>query len=285
MSTKAKGDWDWEIQAKTNYLGVSFKELWSYRHLLANLVRRDFLLNYQQTVLGPVWIVIQPIFTLVTFLVVFYKLVGISTGSVPAVLFYFSGIVLWNFFAESFGSTSNTFRENAQVFSKVYFPRIIMPLSVLSTHFLRFLVQLLLLGLGILYYWLFLDFRPVQYNWFFAFPIAIFFVGVIGLSMGLIFSVLTGKYRDMLNFVALGLRLTMFITPVIYPVSFIQEKARWLVHLNPLSPLFELFRLSLLGEGTFTSNQLIYSLVFSVVILLGALLMFNKQGDKLIDVV
>ena len=277
--------WDWEITSKTSYWGGSFKELWSYRQMLVNQVRRDFLLNYQQTVLGPVWILLQPIFTLITFVAVFYKMVGISTGNVPAVLFYFSGIVLWNFFNDSFGSTSFTFKENAQVFSKIYFPRIVMPLAVISTHFLRFLVQLLLLFVGILYYVLFRGFSFPWHSWFFAFPIAIFFVGMIGLAMGLLFSVLTAKYRDMINLVNLGLRLLMFVTPVIYPTGFVPEKVRWLVQINPLSPWFELFRLALLGEGTITGFQLLYSILFTVVALTGSLLLFNKQGDKLIEVV
>lgn len=280
--------WDWEIGSKTSYWGWSLSELWSYRHLVANHVRRDFLLNYQQTVLGPVWILIQPIFTLITYIVVFYKLVGISTGSVPAVLFYFSGIVLWNFFNDSFGGTAFTFKEHAHVFSKVYFPRILMPISALTTHFLRFLMQLLLLLLGTVYYWLFQDFDFKVQSWIFALPVAVFLIGTIGLGLGLIFSVLTAKYRDLINFVNLGLRLFMFLTPVIYPVAFISEKAawaKWLVQLNPLTPLFELFRLSLFGEGTVTMMQVAYSVIFAIVLLFSALLVFNKQGDKLIDVV
>jgi len=277
--------WDWEITNKTSYWGGSLKELWSYRQLLLSQVRRDFLLNYQQTVLGPVWILLQPIFTLITFVAVFYKMVGISTGGVPAVLFYFSGIVLWNFFNDSFGSTSFTFKENSQLFSKIYFPRIVMPLSVISTHFLRFLVQLILLVLIIIYYVLFRNFALPWHVWFFTFPVAIFFVGMIGLAMGLFFSVLTAKYRDMVNLVNLGLRLLMFVTPVIYPIGFVPEKVRWLVQINPLSPWFELFRLALLGEGTVTGFQLLYSTVFTVLALSGALLLFNKQGDKLIEVV
>jgi len=283
MASEAK--WDWEITNKTSYWGSSLKDLWSYRQLIISQVRRDFLLNYQQTILGPVWILLQPIFTLVTFVAVFFKMVGISTGSVPAVLFYFSGIVLWGFFSDSFGSTSFTFKENAQLFSKIYFPRIIMPLSVIGTHFLRFLVQLVLLILIIIFFVLFQGFSFTWSIWVLTFPVAIFFVGLIGLSMGLFFSVLTAKYRDMINMVNLGLRLLMFVTPVIYPMGFVPENVRWLVQINPLSPWFELFRKALLGEGTVTVFTLTYSILFTLIAFSGSILLFNKQGDKLIEVV
>lgn len=278
-------DWDWRFGTKTSYWSSGVKELWSYRHLLISLVKRDFILNYKQTILGPIWILIQPILTLITYVLVFGKLVGISTGGIPKVLFYFSGIVLWNFFSDCFGGTSNTFRENSHIFSKVYFPRIIMPIAVTSTQFLRFLVQLFLLLLLIAYYWLFRG-LPVKFNlMFFSFPFIILLVGGMGLGWGLIFSVLSAKYRDMLNLVGLGLRLMMFATPVIYPLISVPEEARWVVQINPLTPLFEMFRLGLLGEGVVSVGSLVYAILFTLITLVSALLLFNKQGDKLIDLV
>lgn len=283
VTTTAK--WDWEINNKTTFWSHGFAELWAYRHLLAGLVKRYFLLNYNQTVLGPLWILFQPILTLVTYVLVFHKLVGISTGALPPVVFYASGIVLWNFFSDSFTGTSNTFRENIQLFSKVYFPRIIMPVSVVSTQFLRFLMQMALFFAVILYYSVATDFA-FQWTWNLLFlPVAIALIGLFGLGLGLLFSVLTAKYRDINNLVTLGVRLLMFVTPVIYPITVIPEKMRWVVQLNPLTPLFELFRHSLLGQGVVTPGQLLYSLVLTVLLLLGAVLFFNKQGDKLIDVV
>ena len=278
-------DWDWRFGTKTSYWSSGVKELWSYRHLLMSLVKRDFILNYKQTILGPVWILIQPILTLITYFLVFGKLVGISTGGIPKVLFYFSGIVLWNFFSDSFGGTSNTFRENSHIFSKVYFPRIIMPIAVTSTQFLRFLVQMFLLLLLIAYYWLFRG-LPIKFNlMFFSFPVIILLVGSLGLGWGLIFSVLSAKYRDMLNLVSLGLRLMMFATPVIYPLVSVPEKAHWIMQINPLTPLFEMFRLGLLGEGVVSVGSLVYAILFTLITLVCALLLFNKQGDKLIDLV
>jgi len=277
--------WDWEIQAQPK-IRWSPRDILAYRHLLANLVRREFLLNYQQTVLGPIWILFQPLLTLVTYVLVFGKLIGIPTGEhLPPVLFYFSGIVLWNFFNDSFVGTSNTFRDNIQIFSKVYFPRIIMPLSVLFTHFFRLIVQLLLLFLMIVYYITFRDFHvPLGFQ-FLLIPLAIVLTGMISFTLGLFFSVLTAKYRDISNLVYVGIRLLMFVTPVIYPLSAVQEKLRWVVNINPLTPVFELFRKGLYGQGTVEPLQLLYCILFAIVTLFGSLYLFTRQGSKLIDVV
>lgn len=285
MARAATTRWDWEIGNTTSFWSHSFKELWAYRHLLAGLVRRHFLLNYQQTVLGPLWILFQPTLTLITYLLVFNKLVGISTGSVPPVLFYLAGIILWNFFNDSFTGTSGTFKEHAHVFSKVYFPRIIMPVSVISTQLLRFAIQFLMLLGAMVFYSFSRGFSFPVNSWLLALPFIVLQVGAFSLGLGLIFSVLTAKYRDMTNLATLGVRLLMFLTPVIYPLATIPENVRWLVQLNPLTPLFELFRLAILGEGTVAIQSLLYSIGFTFLLLTSAWLLFNKQGDKLIDVV
>lgn len=286
MSEKVNNDqWDWEFGSRTSWWGWSPKELWAYRNLLGRLVRRDFLLNYQQTILGPVWILFQPILTLVTYVLVFDKLVGIDTGAIPPVLFYLSGIVLWSFFSDSFIGTAFTFRENAQVFSKVYFPRLVVPLSVLSTHFFRFLLQLALLLVVTLWYWIVEDVPVTVNSWLFFLPVSILLIGCVGLSLGLIFSVLTAKYRDLINLVHLGVRMLMFLTPVIYPLNIVPANIRWLVLWNPLTPLFEVSRYGLLGQGTFTIWYLFYSILVTSVMLMVSFMIFNKQGDKLIDVV
>jgi lipopolysaccharide transport system permease protein len=283
--SETKTTWDWEISSKTSYWGTSLSELWSFRYLLAGLVRRDFLLRYQQTILGPFWILFPPLLTLVTYVLVFGKFVGIPTGTLPPVLFYFSGIILWSFFNDSFTGTATTFRNNVGLFSKVYFPRLIVPLSVISTQLYNFLIQLMLLFLLIVYYWLFEGLTwPVSAGML-LFPVTVITIAVLALGMGLFFSVLTAKYRDLSYMIGLGVRLFMFVTPVIYPLSAVPEKVRWVVQLNPLAPLFEAFRLSLLGEGTVSPSQLVYSVVFTAVFFSGSLLLFNKQGDKLIDVV
>jgi lipopolysaccharide transport system permease protein len=275
--------WEWEINAKTTDWTWNIKELLSYRHLLFSLVRREFLLSYQQTLLGPVWVLFQPIVTLITYVLVFGRLIPI--GTLPPVLFYFSGIVLWNFFQDSFTESSNTFKTNMNLFSKVYFPRIVMPISTITTHFLRFSIQLTFLILLIIYYAIFKDFKINFTVATFAFLVAIIGTGIISLSLGLIFSVLTAKYRDLNNMVSLITRLLMFLTPVIYPLASVPAKLHWVVVLNPLTSFFELFRLSLLGKGTVSLPYLTYSIVFMILIFPTALWMFNKNGNKLIDVI
>jgi lipopolysaccharide transport system permease protein len=281
---EASTNWEWEIGQTTTWLGTSLRDLWAYRHLAVGLVRRDFLLIYQQTILGPFWVLLQPLLTLATYVVVFGKVVGISTGGIPPVLFYLSGIVLWNLFNDAFISIASTFRDNAAVFSKVYFPRLIIPMSRLSGYVFHFGLQFALLVL-VLGYYVLVHHLPLPYlPWLLLVPIAILLVGTLSLALGLIFSVLTAKYRDMAHLLSLGIRLFMFLTPVIYPVSYVAEKWRWLVQLNPLTPLFELFRRALLGQGVVSISQLAYSFIFTFVLFLAALLIFNKQGDKLIDI-
>ena len=282
---KSDFKWQWEITSRTSYRVEDIKALWSYRHFLASLVRREFLLNYQQTILGPFWLIFPPLVTLVTYILVFNKMVGISTGTIPPVLFYFSGIVLWSFFSDCWGGTSTTFKENADLFSKVYFPRIIIPVSVVCTHFLRFLLQFVFLLCMVGFYVFFKDFKIILSLWVLLLPIAIVCVGLIGLGMGLLFSVLTAKYRDISNLVTLGVRLLMFVTPVIYPLTSIPQKWRFLVEINPLTSFFEIFRMGLLGEGTVNFAMLLYSVFITIVVSFGGLMIFNKQGDKLIDVV
>lgn len=284
MRTAGK-KWEWEINAKTSDWGLHLKELLSYRHLLLSLVRREFLVSYQQTLLGPVWVLFQPIITLITYVLVFGKLIGVSIGTLPPVLFYFSGIILWNFFQDSFTESSSTFKQNINLFTKVYFPRIVMPVSTITTHFLRFCIQFILLILLIAYYAIFKGFQLKFTMAILGFPIAVIGTGIISLSCGLIFSILTAKYRDLSNIVSLITRLLMFVTPVIYPLASVPVSLHWIVVLNPLTSLFELFRLSLLGEGTVSLPHLIYSIGFMILIFPVALWIFNKNGNKLIDVI
>ncbi|QNP54052.1 ABC transporter permease [Hymenobacter qilianensis] len=285
MSIRTDNKWDWEIGSKTSWWGTSLPDLWAYRHLASGLVRRDFLLVYQQTILGPLWVLLQPLLTLITYVVVFGKVVGISTGGTPPVLFYLAGIILWNLFNDTFTSISSTFRDNAQVFSKVYFPRLIIPVARLTGYLFNFGIQFGLLILVLAYYFIFQGLPVPDVKWLLLAPVAILLVGTISFALGLFFSVLTAKYRDMNYLIGLGTRLLMFLTPVIYPVGYVSEKWRWLVQLNPLTPLFELFRRALLGQGVVTFPLFAYSFIVTAVLLLAALLIFNKQGDKLIDTI
>ncbi|MGY2134533.1 ABC transporter permease [Hymenobacter sp. HD11105] len=285
MVSNTEQKWDWELGAQPSWWGSSNSELWAYRHLLLGLIRRDFLLSYQQTVLGPLWVLLQPLLTLATYLIVFGKVVGISTQGAPPVLFYLAGIVLWNLFNDAFTGTSTTFRDNAHLFSKVYFPRLVVPLAQLSGQLLRFGIQFLFLLLLVGYYALFTSWPLPTSLQLLLVPVVLGMVATLSLALGLISSVLTGKYRDITYVVGLGIRLLMFLTPVIYPVSYVPAQWRWLVQLNPLTSFFELFRRALLGQGLVTAPQVVYSCGFTLLLLLVALLTFNRQGDKLVDVV
>ena len=287
MSTNKDDAWDWEIQAKTTWWGSSPRELWAYRHLVSGLIRRDFLLGYQQTILGPLWVLLQPVMTMLTYVLVFGKLIGLSTGQTPPVLFYLTGIILWNLFNDGFTGTSSIYRDNAPLFSKVYFPRVVVPIAQFGGYLISFGIQYLFLLLVLSYYLIFTDWSTHSVSRLFILiaPVIALLVAAQSLAWGLLFSVLTGKYRDIKFLVGLGVRLLMFLTPVIYPLQNVAAKWQWAVQLNPLTPLFELFRWALLGQGTFSAAQLVYSVGVTTALFTGSLLAFNKQGDKLIDVV
>lgn len=276
--------WEWEINKKTSWLGASLKELRHYKDLLLRLVRKDFLSSYQQTLLGPFWVLLQPVLTVLTSVLIFSKIIGVSTDGVPPLLYYLAGITLWNIFSEIFLGTAVTFTQNAQVFSKVYFPRIIVPLSVVLLSGLRFLIQLLLLLIALLYYYFSGDISLPASTFLFCIPVILATAG-IGLGAGLIFSIFTAKYRDFLGLLQIILRLLMFVCPIFYPMSIVPQKLKWVMSLNPLSVQFELFRFSVLGKGQFASGQILYSVAFMLLLVAGGMLLFNKMGDKLIDVV
>lgn len=282
---KTNNKWEWEIGPKPVYSLSAFKSIYNYRHLHSALVRKEFLLNYQQTILGPLWIFFQPLLTLGVYVLVFGKLIGIPTGkSLPPVLFYFSGIVLWNLFSETFWGISNTFRDHIHLYSKVYFPRIIVPLSVLSTHFLRFLIQFSMLVILLLY---FIVFENFHFNWgSHVLALLFVFIGIVMIStgFGLTAALLTARYRDFANLTGIALRLLMFVTPVLYPLASVTDELKWVVLINPLSSLFELFRWCLLGQGTIDIFSLIYSFSFGFVILVISFFLFSARSSKLIDI-
>jgi lipopolysaccharide transport system permease protein len=276
--------WEWEINKRTSWLGASLKELYQYKDLLYRLVRKEFLSSYQQTLLGPFWVLLQPILTVLTSVLIFNKVIGVPTEGIPPLLYYLGGITLWNLFSDIFLFTSVTFTQNVQVFNKVYFPRIIVPLSAVFLSGLRFLVQLLLFFGTLTYYYVAGEVSVSVSTFFMAVP-AILTTAGIGLGSGLVFSIFTAKYRDFLGLLQIFLRLLMFICPIFYPMSIVPHKLRWIMSINPLSAQFELFRFSLLGKGQFTSEQVLYSAAFTLVLLVGGLLWFNKTADRLIDVI
>jgi lipopolysaccharide transport system permease protein len=282
MEQKLK--WDWEINKRTSWLGVSLKELFQYKDLLFRLVRKEFLSSYQQTLLGPFWVLLQPILTVITTVLIFHGVMRVSTEGIPPLLYYLAGITLWNLFSDIFLGTSVTFTTNAHIFQKVYIPRIIIPLSVVLLSGLRFLIQLLLFFATLTYFYLTGQVAVSANMFLMAVPVIITTAG-IGLGTGLVFSIFTAKYRDFLGLLQVFLRLMMFVCPIFYPMSIVPEKLKWIMQINPLSVQFELFRFFMLGKGQFSADQILYSVVFTLVLLMGGLLWFNKTADRLIDVI
>lgn len=281
--TDKQSKWSWEIKPETTWLGTSIKELLSYKDLLLRLVRKEFLTSFQQTLLGPFWVLLHPIFTVITYVLVFNKVIGIPTNGVPPFLFYLLGITLWNLFSELFMTTSLTFQQNLSIFSKVYFPRILAPLSILLLIGIRFLIQLLLLVVVLIYCYFSNLVQLSLDHVFIIFPVIIVTAG-IAFGGGLIFSILTVKYRDLTNLLQLFIRLLMFVCPIFYSLSMVPAKRQWLVNLNPLSSQFEYFRYAFLGKGQVSVILFFYSGVFMMVIVAAGILIFNKFTDKLMDV-
>lgn len=280
---KKPNTFQWKITSRSPWLGASLAELFSYKDLLFRMVRKDLLMYYHQTLLGPFWMLLQPILTVLTYVVIFDKIIGLPTDGVPSFLFYLTGITLWTLFADVFTGVSTTFAQNASIFSKVYFPRIIAPLATLLLHLLRFTIQLILLIIVIVYYH-YSGKYSISGNWLLAVPVIVVTAG-IAFGAGLIFSVITVTYRDLTNFQQLLVRLLMFLCPIFYSMSMINGSKRWLVNINPLAPMFEAFRYAFLEKGHFTVTALAYSVIFMLVLCISGILFFNKKSDRLIDVI
>ena len=279
-----KEEWDLEINPKSNLFDLRLKDLWNYRDLLWLLVRRDFVSFYKQTVFGPIWFFIQPIFTTIIFTFVFGKMAGISTEGAPPALFYLAGTVTWNYFADCLTKTSTVFKDNANIFGKVYFPRLIMPLSIIVSNLIKFGVQFILFACMLS--WYMIKGETVHPNlYILLFPVVIFLMALQGLGLGLIVTALTTKYRDLAFLVTFGVQLAMYATPIIYPMSAAPEKYRQIIALNPLSGLIEAFRYGFLNTGHFYSKPFFYSLVASIIIFLAGLIVFNKVEKNFVDTI
>ena len=277
-------DWTLVIKPEKGLLDVDIKGIWRYRDLWYMYVKRDIVTVYKQTILGPLWFFIQPIFTTAMYMFVFGGLAGISTDGVPQPLFYLSGIMLWNYFSECFNGASNTFTANAGIFGKVYFPRLVVPLASLTSNLIKMLIQLLLFIVVYVYYVAIGG--PVSINAAaLLFPVLVFMLAFHALSWGLIVSSLTSKYRDLRYVVGFGLQLFMYATPIIYPLSAAGDKFRWALELNPLTPIFEAFKFGVLGSGSLSWGGLLYSFVFMVVMLFFSVIIFNRVERNFMDTV
>lgn len=278
-------DWDLTIKPKRSLLDIDLKALWHYRDLLMLFVRRDIVAVYQQTILGPIWFFLQPILTTITFVVIFGNVAKLSTDGVPSVLFYLSGIVLWNYFADCLNKTSETFIANAAIFGKVYFPRLIIPLSVIVSNLIKMGIQFVLF-LGFWLYFLFKEGSVVHVNNIaLLFPFLLLFMAGYGLSFGIIISSLTTKYRDLKFLIGFGVQLLMYASPVVYPLSTVPEKYQWILLLNPMTSIIETFKYGFLGAGIYNPLWLLYNFSGMIFFLVIGVLIFNKVEKSFMDTV
>lgn len=276
--------WTEEIKAESSLFAINFREIWHYRDLLFMLVKRDFITFYKQTILGPLWFIVQPLLTTLIFVILFGNIAKLSTDGIPQLAFYLAGITIWNYFSESLTKTSSVFTANASIFGKVYFPRLIMPLSIVASSLLKFAVQFALFILVVLYYTFVA--QSIQPNlWILFTPVLILLMALFALGVGMIFSSLTTKYKDLTFLLTFGIQLFMYITPVVYPSSALPEKFQILVKINPLSSIFECFRYAYLGTGTFTITDLLISALVIVFLFFAGVLVFNKVEKSFMDTV
>jgi len=279
--------WDIELTAENNLLDLKLKDVWHYRDLLVLLVRRDFVSFYKQTILGPLWFFIQPLFTTIIYTFVFGSLANISTDGLPQPLFYLAGITAWNYFADCLTKTSSVFTANAGLFGKVYFPRLIVPLSIVVSNLIRFGVQMALFVLMMIIYWVKgSSFHPNAY--LLLFPFLLILMAMLGLGLGMIISAMTTKYRDLTFLITFGIQLMMYLTTVIYPLSTVKQKYphyQWMVEYNPMTSIIEAFRYGFLGQGTFTMLSLGITTLITIIIMLFGIVVFNRVERNFIDTV
>ncbi len=277
-------DWTLVIKGHSSLFDIKFNDLWRYRDLLLMFVKRDFVSFYKQTVLGPLWFFIQPIFTTLVFTFVFGNLAKISTDGLPQQLFYLSGITAWNYFSDCLTKTSTVFKDNAAIFGKVYFPRLIMPLSIVASNLVRFGVQLVLFLTMMAYFGIQGANFHVTYA-IFIFPLLVIMMALLGLGLGLIITAMTTKYRDLSFLVTFGVQLLMYGTTVIYPLSAAPEKYKKIIELNPMTGIIEAFRYAFLGKGEFTVWSIGYSALVTIIVLFLGIVIFNKTEKNFVDTI
>ncbi|MFT4060939.1 MAG: ABC transporter permease [Edaphocola sp.] len=284
--TERQVEWTEVIEAKSPIVDLKLRELWRYRDLVSMFVRRDFVANYKQTILGPLWFLVQPLLTTVTYLIIFGRAAGLAPDDVPPILFYLSGITIWTYFAECLTKTATVFKDNAQIFGKIYFPRLTMPVSIIISNLVRFGIQFGLF-LAVWLYFLLIDKSvALQPNWVLLMvPLLVAMMGVIALGLGMMISALTTKYKDLIFLLTFGVQLLMFATPVIIPLQKMPEKYQWIIKLNPITAIVETFRYAFTGMGSVDWGNLGYALVFSVAILMLGTVIFNRVERSFTDVV
>jgi lipopolysaccharide transport system permease protein len=286
-NTNTTNDWLFEITPKNKFFSLNLKEVWQYRDLLFLFVKRDVITVYKQTVLGPLWYLIQPLFTAITFTIIFNNVAGINTGNVPPFLFNLAGITVWNYFTACLNGTSDTFKANAGIFGKVYFPRIITPLSVVISNLIKFGIQFFIFIAFYFYYYI--QGKDLSLNGsVLLFPLLILVMGILGLGLGMFISSLVTKYRDFSYLIGFGIQLLMYLSAVMYPMELIKQKLPgygWIVEYNPLAYIIETSRYMLLNVGEISILGLCYTAIITIVVFFVGLLVFNKTEKSFIDTV
>jgi len=276
--------WSLVIKPKRKLFDLQIRELISYRDLIFLFIKRDFVTQYKQTILGPLWFVINPLIHTVMYTFVFGRLANIGTDGIPYTLFYYSGTMLWTFFSGCFLDSSNVFINNVNVFGKVYFPRLVVPINYVFSNSIRILVQFAML-LVFLVYHIFIG-SPVQPSWFaFLFPLIVIWLAAIGVGAGIIISSLTTKYRDLRQLVTFAINLVMYAAPVVYPLSEIPQRFRWVAYANPICAPMELFRLWFFGAASVDIHMILISLGITVFLVIAGLILFSQNEQNFIDVV
>ncbi len=280
-----ENNWDLVVKPKSNFFNLKFKEVWQYRDLIILFVKRDIIAIYKQTILGPLWFLVQPIFTTLLFTFTFSTSAKLSTDGIPPVLFYLIGQVFWHFFSECLNKTSNTFISNAGVFGKVYFPRLTVPIATFLSSLFKLLIQLILLVIVYIYYSI--GNNTISFNWhlFIFIPIFILLLGVMSLSMGIIFSAITAKYRDFTFLLALSIQLLMFASCIVFPVSMYSEKIQYWLMYNPIVSYMEAIKYILCNKGYFSIYYLCFNTISVMILFVFAVLMFNSTEKKFMDTI
>ena len=273
------------IEPSQGWLKVKWDELWEYRDLVIVLVQRDFISRYKQTALGPLWHILQPLIMALVYAVIFGRIAGISTDGIPQPLFYLCSLLLWNYFAQNITTGGATFINNAHIFGKVYFPRLVVPISIVIANLIAFALQIIPFAIFLAYYKLAGDHTPsVQLSWWLLlFPLPLLQVAILSLGVSLLMAASTAKYRDLVHLNQFIIQIWMFVTPIIYPLSKVPKHWHWLVWVNPMSAPVEAFRILLLGHGSLQAEEMIISVAMTFLVLIAGIAVFQRVERTVVD--
>lgn len=276
--------WELIIRPQNSFFNLRLAEVWKYKDLIGLFVKRDFISFYKQTILGPIWFFIQPIFTTIVYVFIFGTLASLSTDGIPAPLFYIAGITTWTYFSDCLIKTSTVFRDNTAIFGKVYFPRLIMPLSITLSSLVKFFVQILLLVIMIIFFSIKDNQNFMTINIIF-FPVLVLIMAAQGMGLGLLVTAVSRKYKDVAMLLTFGIQLFMYATPIVYPLSSISGKLKLILQLNPMTTVVEMMRLGFLGKGTVDLFGVLYTVFITIVVLFLGILVFNKVEKSFVDTI